>query len=107
RRHDALRAARTLQRWTSAADALEVAQAFDDPLIMARLDAEGRCLSGTVASIDSDNREVKPGGKNRTRVPLITLSLTAPTRLLKGEVVRWTGDRKVKGVLRHVAATSV
>ena len=106
RRHDALRAATTLQRWTSAAEALEIAQAFDDPMIMARLDAEGRCVTGTVASLDSENREIKPGGKRRTRVPLLEMSLTAPTRLLSGEVVRWTGDKKVKGVLRHVDATS-
>jgi hypothetical protein len=106
RRHDALRAARTLQRWTSAAEALEIDQAFDDPMVMARLDADGRCVTGTVTSIDSDNREIKPGGRNRTRVPLIDVSLTAPTRLLAGEVVRWTGDRKVKGVLRRVDTAS-
>jgi hypothetical protein len=75
-------------------------------MIMARLDAEGRCVTGAVASIDSDNREIKPGGRNRTRVPLIEVSLTAPTRLLEGEVVRWTDERKVKGVLRLVDATS-
>lgn len=107
RRHDALRAARTLQRWSSAADALETQQAFDDPLIMARLDADGRCVTGEVTAIDNDNREVKPGNRNRTRVPLIALSLVAPTRLLVGEVVRWTGDRRVKAILRHVDATSV
>lgn len=107
RRHDALRAARTLQRWTSAADALEMQQAFDDPLIMARLDAEGRCVTGDVVAIDNDNKEIKPGGKNRTRVPLIDLSLTGPTRLLRDEVVRWTEDQRVKGVVRSVEPASV
>lgn len=107
RRHDALRAAQSLQRWSSAAEALETDQAFDDPMIMARLDAEGRCVTGDVASVDFDNKEVKPGGRNRTTVPLIKLTLTAPTRLLEGEVVRWTGDRRVKGVLRDVEADSV
>lgn len=106
RRHDALRAARQLQRWSSAADALETEQAFDDPLIMARLDAEGRCVTGSVTSIDSDNKEIKPGGRNRTRVPLIELSLTAPTRLLADEVVLWTADNRVKGVLRFIDDTS-
>ena len=106
RRHDALRAARALQRWTSAAEDLETQQAFDDPLIMARLDAEGRCLTGTVSSLDDGNREVKPGQTRRTRVPLIDVSLTAPTRHLVGEVVRLTDDQRVKGVLRNVDQSS-
>lgn len=106
RRHDALRAARTLQRWTSAADALEVDQAFDDPLVMARLDAEGRCITGTMDSIDVANKEIKPGNKRATAVPLIDLSLTAPTRLLAGEVVRFVADRRVKCVVRSIDAES-
>lgn len=106
RRHDALRAARTLQRWSSAADALETDQAFDDPLIMARLDAEGRCVTATVDSIDTDNKEVKPGNKKASAVPLIDVSLTAPTRLLAGEVVRLTRDRRVRCVLRSIDDSS-
>ena len=102
RRHDALRAAKTLQRWTSSASQLETQQAFDDPMIMAGFDAEGRCVTGSVAAIDTQNREIKPGGKNRTVVPIIELTLTAPTRLLAGEVVRWTVEQSVKGVLRSV-----
>ncbi len=106
RRHDAIRAAKTLQRWSSAAEALETEQAFDDPLILARLDAEGRCVTGTVTTIDLDNKEVKPGGKNRSRVPLIELSLTAPTRLLADEKVRWVADKRVKAVIRSINDTS-
>ncbi|MEL7210504.1 MAG: hypothetical protein AAGK32_20115, partial [Actinomycetota bacterium] len=102
RRHDALRAAKTLQRWSSAAEALETAQAFDDPLVMAKLDAEGRCLTGTVDSIDDSHKEVKPGKKQRSSAPLIHLSLTGPTRLLADEVVRWKGDKRVKGRVRSV-----
>jgi len=102
RRHNPLRAAATLQRWSSAAEELETDQAFDDPLILARLDAAGRCVTGDMASIDLDNKEIKPGGKNRSSVPLIELKLTAPTRLLAGEVVRWADDRRVKGELRAV-----
>lgn len=106
RRHDALRAAKTLQRWTSAADAFEMDQAFDDPLIMARLDADGRCVTATMGSIDSSNKEVKPGNKRATAVPLIDVSLTAPTRLLAGEVVRLVADRRVKCVVRSMDAKS-
>jgi hypothetical protein len=106
RRHDALRAAQTLQRWSSAAEALEVQQAFDDPLIMARLDAEGRCVTGTVTAVDWDHKEIKPGKKNRSSAPLIDLKLTAPTRLLAGETIRWTSNKGVKGVLRSVDDSS-
>lgn len=102
RRHDALRAARTLQRWSSAQDALETDRAFDDPLVMAGLDAEGRCLTGVVTAIDDLNKEIKPGKVRRSLVPLIEFDLTAPTRLLVGEVVRWTGDRRITGVVRAV-----
>lgn len=102
RRHDALRAAATLQRWTSAADALAVDEAFDDPLVMAHFDADGRCVTGTISDLDLDNKEVKPGNVKRTVVPLVELTLTAPTRLLKDEVVRWVGDRKVEGYVRSV-----
>ena len=102
RRHDALRAARALQRWSSAAEELETQQVFDDPLIMARLDAEGRCLTGTVSSVDDDNREVKPGQVRLTRVPLVDVSVTAPTRLLVDDVVRLADNQKVKGVVRRV-----
>ena len=104
RRHDPLRAARSLQKWSSAADNLETQQAFDDPLIMARLDAEGRCLTGTLASIDDNNREVKPGNQNRTKVPLIDVNVTGATRLLPGETVLLADDRRVKGQLRTVDA---
>lgn len=106
RRHDALRAARTLQRWSSAQDALETDRAFDDPLVMADLDADGRCITGTVIAIDAANKEVKPGNKRQSRVPLIELELTAPTRLLEDEVVRWTGDRRIKCVVRAVDRTN-
>lgn len=106
RRHDAIRAAKTLQRWTSTADELETQMAFDDPLIMARLDATGRCVTGRVTAVDLENREIKPGGKNRSRVPLIQVSLTAPTRLLAGEAVRWATEKKVKALLRTVDATT-
>ncbi|MGO4600389.1 hypothetical protein [Terrabacter sp. 2YAF2] len=106
RRHDAIRSARTLQRWSSAQDALETDQAFDDPLIMASLDAEGQCITGVVTSVDDQNREIKPGGKNRTRVPLIELELTGPTRLLTGAVLRWTEDRAVRGIVRAVDSST-
>lgn len=106
RRHDAVRAARALQRWSRAAEELETQKAFDDPLIMAHLDAAGRCLSGIVGAIDGENREVKPGNKNRTRVPLIDVTLDGPTRLLQGEIVRWTADRRVRCAVRQVEGAS-
>lgn len=102
RRHDALRAARTLQRWSSAAEQLETAQAFDDPLIMAGLDAEGRCVTGDVVSVDTDNKEVKPGNQRASAVPLIALTLTGGTRLLEGEIVRWAADSKIRGRIRSL-----
>ena len=105
RRHDAIRAARTLQRWSSAADSFEMDQAFDDPMIMARYDAEGRCLSGTITAVDPNNREVKRGQTNRTRVPLIELNLSGTTQLLPGDTVRWTEDRRLRAEIRRLDET--
>ena len=100
RRHDPLRAARALQQWSAAADRLETQQAFDDPLVLARLDAEGRCVTGVVEDINRQNSEVKPGNSRRSSVPLVDVRLTGPTRLLTGERTRLVNDKRVAAVVR-------
>lgn len=101
RRHHPLRAARALQQWSAAAERLETQQAFDDPLVLARLDAEGRCVTGTVERLDTQNSEVKPGNSRRSSVPLVDLRLTGPTRLLTGERTRLVDDKRVAAVVRE------
>ena len=102
KRHDPLLAARRIEIWSKALEHLDADQAFDDPLLMADLDADGQCLAGPVTRVDGTNREVKPGGVNHTLVPLITISLKSPTRLLPGQEVVWAIDRRVGGVIRSV-----
>lgn len=104
RRHDPLRAAANLESWSTALEHLEADMAFDDPMIMAGLDADGLCLIGTATAVDTTNREVKPGNSRRTAVPLVTITLDGPTRLLPETDVVWAGDRRVKGVIRTVPA---
>ena len=101
-RHDALLAAEKLEEWSHALQELEVDSAFDDPLILAELDAQGLCIRGTVAKCDLANHEVKPGNKRRTQVPLITIKIDGPIRLLVGGRVTWVEERKVKAEIRKI-----
>lgn len=104
KRHDALLAARRLESWSKALEHLEADEAFDDPLVMAEFDADGQCLSGTVRALDLDNKELKPGNVRQTLVPLVTLRLGSPTRLLPDAHVVWASDRRVSGIIRAVPA---
>lgn len=102
RRPDAIRAAKMLETWSSALDELEANEAFDDPLVLAELDARGRCVMGSVTSIVTVNKEIKPGNKNATMVPLVEVALAGPTRLLRDEEVVWAAERSVAAEIRSV-----
>jgi hypothetical protein len=102
RRHSPLMAARRLETWTKALENLEADEAFDDPMVMAAFDADGQCLFGETTFVDTDNREVKPGRIRASQLPLVTLELDAPTRLLPGTVLVWTADRRVEAEVRTV-----
>ncbi len=102
RRHSPLLAARRLETWTKAQESLEADEAFDDPLVMAAFDADGQCLFGRAILVDTSNREVKPGRVRESSVPLVTLALDTPTRLLPGTVLVWTADRRVEAEVRSV-----
>ncbi len=100
RRHDARRAASTLEKWSRALERLDYEEALDDPLVLAEVDAAGRCITGKAVTVDPENREVKPGNKNRSLVPLVDVRLDGDTRLLVGEKVRWSSERAVAGLVR-------
>lgn len=102
RRHDPLRAAKLLEIWSRAQEDLENDEAFDDPLVMAELDAEGRCVCGEVREIDVENREIKPGNTRASLVPIVTLGVAATPQLLEGDAVCWSGDQSVHGEIREI-----
>lgn len=107
RRHDAIRAARMLEVWSKAQERLSYNMTLEDPLMLAELEADGRCLSGWVQWVDLSNREVKPGNKRETPVPIVAMELFAPTRLVRGEEVTWIGDDRVKGQVRAISGNDV
>jgi hypothetical protein len=102
RRHDPIRAAKMLEVWSRAQEALGYNELLDDPLVLAELEAEGMCLVGKVTRVDLDHAEVKPGKKRRSQVPLVTLKLTGRTRLLAGMDLRWTAEPGVVATVRSI-----
>lgn len=106
RRHDAIRAARLIEEWSHAAEHLEADEAFDDPLVMAELDAAGRCITGTVKHCDAAHKEIKNGNTRASSVPLVRVKLTAPTRLLPRDEVTWTAERRITGQVRDIGRDS-
>lgn len=102
RRHDARRAAHLLELWSHALEAVAYEEALDDPMLLAELDAAGRCVTGKVRKVNADHREVKPGNKRATAVPLVEIALDDPTRLLPGESVLWSRIDAVSAVVRAV-----
>jgi hypothetical protein len=100
KRHDALRAAHMLEEWSRALEGLEFDEAIDDPMVLAEVDAAGRCVAGTVLSVDLENREVKPGNQRATQVPLVEIQAADASTLLEDDAVIWTSEPSVVGVIR-------
>lgn len=102
RRHDALQAAQLLETWSRAAGELAIEEAYDDLLVMAEHDAQGRCLSGLVTAIDVAHRGVKEGHQRATLVPLLRILTSVEPQLLEGDEVYWAADRGVRCVIQSI-----
>jgi hypothetical protein len=55
-----------------------------------------------VKSVDLDNREVKPGNKRATQVPILEISLEGSSKLLVEDDIIWTTEVDVKGEVRSI-----
>jgi hypothetical protein len=102
RRHDVLRAAYMMEEWSGALEQLAFHEAIDDPLVLAELDAAGRCVSGKVCEVNLENHEVKPGNKNKTLVPILHIELAGPSTLLVEDSVLWAGKPTVRAEIRSI-----
>ncbi|MFJ3490689.1 hypothetical protein [Leifsonia aquatica] len=76
-----------------AIDEFEHHQALDDPAILARHEAAGRAITGTVIESHPDAK-AQVGPKKAAR-PLIRIRTTTPPRIPIGTAVRLTADERV------------
>lgn len=103
RRHDRVQAIRNLGKWSHALDTVPLQEAYDDPLVMAELDATGHCVSGMVKKVE-ETRRIKPGNVRPTPTPVITIKTDGRTSLLPGTSVAWAANGKVIGAIDSVPA---
>jgi hypothetical protein len=88
-----------------AVEAVPAQLAFDDELIMAEYVVAGQAFAGETVAVDLDNRETKPGNRNRSLVPLVTVRTLGRPPLPIGAKVWWTGDSRVGAEIRAVTPT--
>lgn len=83
---------------------LEVAMAFDDPLVMARHIAAGDAIEGEVVELDSSNFVLGPTGHRRSR-PIITVIPDDEVLLPIGTEVAWADDARIRGEISRLPST--
>ncbi|MEU8158841.1 hypothetical protein [Micromonospora parva] len=84
------------------ADLVPAQMAYDDPLIMAEHVDVGQAFTGDVVAVDENNREVRPGGRNRVRVPIITVRTASRPPHPTGTTVWWADNPAIKCSIRSV-----
>ncbi|MFZ6005762.1 MAG: hypothetical protein ACOYXM_17700 [Actinomycetota bacterium] len=71
---------------------LEAQETVTDPLAMVDEILVGRAITGRVVGVDLDHKELRPGNKNATSVPVVTLQCGRRCLVPIGRKLWWTED---------------
>lgn len=71
---------------------VEAQERVTDPLAMVDEILVGKAISGQVAGVDDTHKEVRPGNKNATLTPIVTLACDRPCLVPVGRKLWWTED---------------
>jgi hypothetical protein len=71
---------------------LEAQEKVTDPLALIDEVLVGKAISGRVTDVDATNKEVRPGNKRATVVPVVTLECDRDCLVPEGRLLWWTED---------------
>lgn len=88
----------------NAAALVEAQEAVSDPVRLIHSLVAHQAVAGTVVNLDRGRKVVKPGKKNRSAAPLVTLRTTFPCLMAKGKALWWAEEPgKVQAVVTGIA----
>lgn len=100
-----VQAFRSLRAGENAAALVEAQEVVSDPLRLIPSLVTHQALEGPVVSVDRARKVVKPGKKNRSAAPLVTLRTTFPCLMAEGKELWWAAEPgKVRASVRQIVA---